>query len=126
MSKVLANPTVVANNNPIAIVPNTFTYTEGLGEQQIRVQSGGGAALEYIASDDVTTKKSMFKFEMLNTAENIELAREWKQNANQNVFSVSEDSFSRTFVQSIVTNDYEVSLSSDGNIALEFNAATAV
>lgn len=126
MSKVLANPTVVVNNNPIAIVPNSFSYTEGFGEQQLRVQSAGGNSLEYAASDDVTTKKAMFKFEMLNTSENIENARQWKQNLNQNVVSVSEDSFSRTFTQAMIVNDYEVSLSSDGNISLEFNSARAV
>lgn len=126
MSKVLSNPTVVANNNPVAIIPNTFTFTEGLGEQEIRVQSAGGNSLEYVGADDVTTKMSTFKFEMLNTEQNIASAREWKENFNQNIFSVSEDNFSRTFTDALLMGDYEVALSSDGNLALEFKAATAV
>lgn len=125
MSKVLSNPTVVANNNPIAIIPNTFAYTEGLGEQEVRVQSAGGGSLEQVLADDVTTKMSTFKFEMLNTAENIQTVRGWKRNLNQNTFSVSEDSFSRTFTNALIMNDYEVQLSSDGNIALEFKSSAA-
>lgn len=125
MAKVLSNPTVVANNNPTAIIPNSFGYTEGLGEQTVRTQSTGGGSVEQVSSEDVTTRKSKFKFEMLNTADNIDLARTWKRNGNQNVFSVSEDSFSRTFTNAIIVNDYEVTLASDGNIALEFESSAA-
>lgn len=120
MGKVLSNPTVVINNTPTPIIPNSFEFDEGQGEQKMRVESAGGGALTQQLSDDVEMKIGGFKFEMLNTEDNIKNAREWKLLGNSNTVSVSEGKFSRTFVGSALTNNYKIGLSADGTIPLEW------
>jgi hypothetical protein len=126
MSKVLSNPTVVINNTPVAIIPNSFKFNEGQGEQKIRVESAGGGALNQVLADDVEMKFGAFSFEMLNTEANIESARSWKLNGNLNTVSVSEGNFDRTFAGSAIVNNYDVSLAADGNIVLEWNGQQPV
>lgn len=126
MSKVLSNPTVVVNNTPIPIIPNSFKYNEGLGEQKLRVESAGGGALNQVLSDDVEMKLGAFSFEMLNTEANIEEARKWKQNGNLNTVSVTEGTFDRTFAGAALINNYDVSLAADGNLVLEWNSQQPV
>ena len=123
---ILSNPTVTINNNPIAIIPNSFKFKDGLGESQLRVESAGGSSLSHQEAVDVSTMKGSVTFEMLNTPENIESARNWKLNGSKNVVAASQGDFSRTFPSSIVTNDPEVSLSNEGNIMLEWQTAPAV
>lgn len=117
---VLSNPTVVINNNPVPIIPNSFQFDEGQGEQTLRTESTGGGAITQQLADDITTHIGGFQFEMLNTEANIELAREFKLNGAANVVEVSQGNFSRTFLGCAVTNNYKVGLAADGNIPLEW------
>lgn len=123
---VLSNPTVTINNTPVAIIPNSFKFNEGQGEQKFRTQSAGGGSVEQVLADDVEMKYGKFSFELLNTEDNIENAREWKLNLDQNAVTVSEGNFSRSFLQAAVVNDYDVELSADGNISLEWNSRQPV
>jgi hypothetical protein len=130
MSEQLSNASVVVNNAPVAIIPNTLTFTEGLGEQSIRAASSGGAQTEQVFSDNIEMRYSTVKFELPPTIENIAFAREWKINKNQNLIQVSgrtaDGTLTRTFSQAAMLTDYEVPLSADGNITLEFRANPAV
>ena len=89
MAIALADVSVVINNEPIAIVPNSVTYTEGLGEQNMRVASAGGGSVEQVFSNDIETNLSMVNFEVFNDIETIELVRSWKVNRNNNTVSLS-------------------------------------
>lgn len=130
MAFKLNTASIFVNNEVVPIVPESFTFTEGLGEQTIETASIGGGVTEQVFSEDVTTAASNPKFEMYPTIENIALARSWKGNRNANVVAASGTTpdgqvFSRTFTQAALTNNYEVNLGS-ANIAIEFMANTAV
>lgn len=127
MSQIrLANPTILVNNNAIAIVPNSCTYTEGLGEQKVEPQSAGGNRVETVYSEDISSRMSTFKFEVANTEYHIELLREWKLNRNANAISATGNTFTRTFTNMALTSNYEVSLGADTNITVEFMGDPAV
>ena len=67
MAKIkLSNPTIVINNIAVAIVPNSFSFTEGFGEQDIKVQSAGGGSVQTVLSSNVETNMSMVKFSLHN------------------------------------------------------------
>ncbi len=124
--KSLVNPTITLNNIAFNYLPNTSKFTEGKGEQTVRTQVSGGN-IEAIFSDDAETKIGKVMFELANTAKNIELARTWKSLENNNNIIISDESgFTRTFNNMALVNDYEISLSKDGNLPLEFMGDPAV
>ena len=130
MGVQVADAAVQVNNNTVAIIPNTLAYTEGKGEQTIRAASAGGGQVEQIYANNVESNFSMVKFELPATVENIELAREWKSNANANLVqlagSTPEGRVTRTFSQAALLSDYEVPLGSDTNISIEFKSNPAI
>jgi len=127
MVQALTTPTVTANNITVAIIPNTFSYTEGFGEQTLRVQNAGGGSNQQVFANNAETNLSGFKFSMLNTAENIDIIRGWKSNGNANTFTVTDvDGFARSFNNAALTIDYEVNLGADTTIDLEFMSDAAV
>lgn len=123
----ISTPTVIINNISYGIVPNSFSFTEGFGEQTVRAQSAGGGSVAQVYSDNAEMKFSTVKFSMFNINLNIERIREWKANRNENVIEVidSTSNFARTFKAAALTSDYEVSLSADGTIDLEWKSAPA-
>lgn len=131
MPIAIANPSIVVNNEPVAIVPNSAKYTEGKGEQTLRAASAGGGAVEQVYSDNVETNLSMISFSLFNDPETIELLRTWKNNKNQNVVVLTGKTsdgktLKRTFNQAALLNDYEVNLGADTTIDAEFKSAAAV
>ena len=126
MANALSNPTVVINNLATPIVPNSFTFTEGLGEQTIRTQSSGGGSVQTVFSNNVETNKSMVKFSLFNTAANIDLIKTWKQNADANAISVTGEGLNRSFSGAALISNYEVNLGSDTTIDVEFEGQPAI
>jgi len=126
MAQALANPIVTINNEAIFVLPNSVMYTEGKGEQNIRTQSAGGGAVQTVFSEDVESNKSKVNLSITNTQENIDIARTWKSNQDANVISIVSPGFSRTISSTALINDYEVNLSADGEIALEFEGLPSV
>ena len=130
MATQLADALVTVNNVPVAIMPNSLVYTEGLGEQVIRAASAGGGQVEQIYSNNIESNFSMINFAIPATVDNIAAARQWKSNQNQNVVEISgqtpEGSVTRTFTQAAILNDYEVALGSETDIPVEFKANPAV
>ena len=131
MSTVISAPSVIVNNEPISVVPNSVAYTEGKGEQTVRAASTGGGAVEQVYSENVETNFSMVKFEIYNDAFSIKKAREWKTNGNLNVVQIAGTakdgtSVERTFQNAGLLADYEVALGSETTIELEFKSDAAV
>lgn len=130
MATQLADATVLVNNEPVAVIPNTVKYTEGLGEQSIRAASTGGGGVEQIYSNNIESNFSQVMFEVPATKENIERAREWKTNRNQNVVTIAgttpEGDITRSFTQAAILNDYEVELGSETNVSMEFKSNPAI
>lgn len=126
MAIALSNPTVLINNISVAVVPNSVSYTEGKGEQMVRVQSAGGGSVQSVLSNNVETNLSTVKMSLFPTAENIALILTWKNNANANAISITGSGLTRSFTNAALTSDYEVSLGSDTQIDLEFKTDAAV
>ena len=130
MAVQVADATISVNNDPVAVTPNSVVYTEGLGEQSIRAASSGGGQVEQIYSNNIESNFSTLRFDMPATVENIERAREWKVNTNQNVAQVAgrtpEGRVTRTFTQAAILNDYEVALGTETDISIEFKSNPAI
>jgi hypothetical protein len=122
----ISKPAVRVNNNPVGIVPNSCKFDEGEGETNIRTASTGGGGVSLIISDNAEDKIGTISFDLPNTIENIELARGWKKNPGANFVEVSGEvggeTFSRVFNAASITNNYEVELSSDGKLSLEWKS----
>ena len=125
-NEAVVNPTLVINNIAISVRPNSVKFTDGKGEQSMRVQSSGGGNTEVVLSRNVESNMSKLMFEMINTATNIELAREWKDNGNANAVTLTGAGLSRSFNNMAILNDFEIDLSSDGVIAIEMTGDPAV
>jgi hypothetical protein len=126
MTTALANPSVLVNNLATPIVPNSFTFTEGRGEQTVRVQSAGGGSVQSVFSNNVETNLSTVKFSMFPTAENINAILAWKDNGSANVISATGAGLTRSFTNATLIGDYEVNLGSDTVIDLEFKTDAAI
>jgi len=124
-NEAVVNPTIVINNIAISVRPNSVKFTDGKGEQSMRVQSSGGGNTETVLSKNVESNMSKLMFEMINTATNIELARGWKNNGNTNAATLTGEGLSRSFNNMSILNDYEVDLASDGVIAIEMTGDPA-
>lgn len=130
-TKVLSTPTLIINNQPVYIVPNSATYIEGFGEQQVKTQSAGGGSIQNVFIDNAESKFSTFKFSLHPTSDNIALARSWKANGNANAVSMTGQNengvyFTRSFQHAALTNNFEVGLGADKTIDLEWASDAAV
>jgi hypothetical protein len=134
METALANPTIIVNGIVTGIVPNSVTYTEGLGEQNQRTQSSGGGATQVIYSQNVESNISMVKFSVYPTIQGgaggstnaLDLLRGWKENTNNNVIQITAPNFQRSFTSAALTTNYEVALGADTTIEVEFMANASV
>lgn len=125
MQEGISKPTLLINNETIAIVPNSATFDEGEGETTVRAMSAGGGSIELVISTDAEGMVGGFKVELPNTAKYINLARGWKKNPGKNVIQMLGNNkqgkpLSRTITEASITNNYEVELSSDGKLSLEW------
>lgn len=131
MSIALADPTIVVNNEPVAIVPNSVKFTEGDGEQTMRAASTGGGGLEQVYSDNLEGKFSMVSFAVFNDIQTVEDVRAWKKNRNLNVVVLTGTTpdgktLRRTFNKAAILNNIEIALGSDTQIDIEFSSNAAV
>ena len=127
----LSTPTITINGTVTAIVPNSFNYTEGLGEQNVFMQSLGGKSVQLTKSADVESTMSKVEFQVRNTLENIEFYRQVKENFTGNVVTISAINdqgviFSRTINDAILTSDYQVNLGADTPMDIVFMGSPAV
>lgn len=124
----VTTPKITVNNQNIAIKPNSFKFTEGLGEQKVDVQSAGGNAVQQVIKQDANTMKSSVKFALENTIANIEVTKTWKLNPGANAITATAaitGDFTRTFSLCTLINNYEVGLGVDTDTELEFEGQQA-
>jgi hypothetical protein len=131
MPNIIATPSIVVNNQVINIVPNSCSFTEGYGEQSMRVQSAGGGVVSQVYSNNVEARLSSLKFKLYATADNIALALSWKQNLNNNAISLTGQTSTNTYISRVfnnaaILNDYEVNAQTDGNLDIEFKSDQAI
>lgn len=116
----LSTPTLVINNVAVPYVSGTLTFTEGTPEKKVRAQTGGGGTVQRVSSIDVTTQFSDVKFQLLDTAANIELVKSWVLNDFNNSISISDIGITRYGSNAGITAKYEVTTGIDGKIDVEF------
>lgn len=128
MTNVISNASIVMNNVAVSIVPNSFSYQGGDGEQDIRVQTSGGGNSSVVFSDNVETHVSMPKFKLFPTKENIALIATWKANKATNALQVvdNDNNFTLSFPTVALTNHTEIALGSDTDISLEFKGGRVI
>jgi hypothetical protein len=116
-----STPTLVVNNVSVPYVGGTLSFTEGTPEKKVRTQTGGGGTVQRVWTSDETTRFSDIKFQLLNTDDNIEMAKEWVNNDFNNSVSMTDSSgFTRYGSNAGITNKYEVTTGIDGKIDIEF------
>ena len=126
MAFKITDPKVISDEGTVLIVPNTVSFTEGLGTRTVSVQSAGAGALEGVIADDVSTHIATIKFSMENTVANIATAKKWRTKEGAIALTLigktPDGSLKRTFQGATMTNDPEIALTADGNIECEFMA----
>jgi hypothetical protein len=123
----LSNPSAFINGINVQFKPNTIAYSDGLGEQKIRSQSGGGGTSQTVFSIDAETRYSVVKGNLYPTPENLEFVRGWKSLGNANTITLSDESgFSRTFTFCAMINEPSITLGADSDFEVEFHGEPAV
>ena len=133
MTVALANPSVIVNNEPWLIVPNSVTFDEGLGEQTMRAASSGGGQTEQVYSENVEENFGGVKFQIYPDPEWIDKLRAVKANRNENVVTVTGSvvdrgttkTLTRTFTNAAILNKYEIPLGADTVIDVEVTSDPA-
>lgn len=125
---MLTNPSVMINNSNLPIIPNSLSFTEGLGEQSYRVQTSGGGSVDPVYASNVESRMSTVAFSVIPTTVNIAALRAYKANGNQNTITVTDQSsgLQRTFQLAALSSDYTVNSGADGSIDVEFKSLPAI
>ena len=123
--QALANPIVTVNDVNIAIKPNSFSYTDGFGERNVRPQTNGPNVVENVVTENPETELSMCKFMLISTDDNANIVRTWLNNLDNNTITAVQGSFSRSFRRGTVINNPEIAISQDGEIEVEFKCEKA-
>lgn len=125
MSITLSVPSVIVNNQTIAIVPNSFSYNGGEGEINVRAASGGGNTIESVHSVNAEGKLGSCKFDVYLTPDVDSLIRTWKSQVGQNSIQFVQrlsggGNVTRSLSRQSLINPIDRMASSDGVVSLEF------
>ena len=120
----LSVPAIRVNNDVIGIVPNSFSYTAGDGEVNVRAASTGGGNAGSIHTENAETKYSVIKFSVYPTLDMISRIRDWKANVAGNTIDAIErgldnKDFNIAFKGISITNDPEIKAGSDTVVEIE-------
>lgn len=117
----LSVPTVLVNDIPIAIVPNSFEFEPGYGEINVRSASVGGGSSTSIHTEDAEGKIGMCKFQAFVTDESRGVIALVKQRVGTNVVSaVQANGIPIILNGASMTNNPTFAASADGTVELEF------
>ena len=127
---ILTDASVEVEDEAWPIIGNSVTYTEGLGDKTLIALTQGGKPVMCV-SQDVTTRKSMIKFEVPSSIEMMDKTRDTQVKGFGLVIRISGtdaagNRLGRTFRSAVHTNDPEKAIKNDGTIALEFASSPAV
>ena len=121
----LSNVSVLVNDQVIPIVANSLKFSEGKGEQTVRVASLGGDAVEQVYAQDLESAFGKVMFEMHTTIDNVNSQRQWQSNQNRNVVALAagtdDGNFNRVYTQCAMVNDPEIEIGNEGMISVEFS-----
>lgn len=130
MATQLNDISILVNNDVVAYTADSLTWKDGFGDYAIRNAIVGGGQTEQVFSKDLASKFGNVKFDIPTTAANVALAREWKDNNNNNVVELIGPSnvspqFTRIFTLAAILEDFEAAAATDGNITIDFSSNPA-
>ena len=122
--KALSVPSIRVNNDVIGIVPNSFMYTAGDGETNVRAASTGGGNAVSVHTENAESKFSTIKFDVYPTLDMISKIRTWKSQIAGNTIDAIEKGlnnkdFNIAFKGVSITNDPEINAGADTVISIE-------
>ena len=123
-----STPQITINNIVIDIVPNSFKFKKGVGEQSVKAASSGGNAVSLVIFENVETKIGEVKFQLFNTPANNRLFDTIKNNnpLNSIIASHPTQNIQYFFGNAVLVNDPEWTAGVDGMVDLEFKTRAAV
>ena len=121
----LSVPTIIINNETIAIVPNSFMYDGGEGEVTVRAASAGGGNTTSVHSQNAETQIGKCKFDVFLTPATDTAIAIWKERVGANSIQVIQrdtggESVTLSFDNMSLINAVERAASADGVTSLEF------
>ena len=127
--KGLAVVTVEINDEVIEIKSNSLSYRGGLGDINVRHQTGGGDAGSKVITEDAETQIGMVKFTLLTETTNTDRVNTWgllTRNEQGNVIRLSGQGFTRSFREMRLITDPEIAIGAEGEfeVVFEGNPAT--
>lgn len=127
---ILVDAAVEINNQPVTIEGNTISFVEGQGTSSVKAATRAGATV-MVASQDVTTRVAMIKFEMPASIQSTEQSRLFKALGVGLLVRISgQDSqgniFARTMRSGVMTNDPEKAIQNEGKIPIEISGCPLV
>lgn len=118
---------LTANNEVVEYLPNTLSFDKGTPEKNVRPQVIGGGRVRNITTSNFETAKSMLKFDMISTSDNIEILDRWTSNDGGNVFTYTPEDGGDPIVfrGMTVINKPEVTVSQDSSLSIELEGDPA-
>jgi hypothetical protein len=122
----LSVPQILVNDEVVFIKPNSFTFSEGAGERNVRTKSGGAGAVVLVVTENAETQTSKVKFTLLTENSSLDKIVSWLNNFDNNRIEAGEGSFARTFSQATITNDPEAGVGESGEVEVEWTTQRAI
>ena len=121
--RTLSNPSVVIQNETIAIIPNSLSFKIGSGDKEVKAQSAGGGSIEVVVSENAETMISMVKFKLFNTAGNLQRVKDWSVLFSETITLSDPNGINESFRDMVVTTEPERSIGADGDLEIEWKGA---
>lgn len=124
----LANLTVEINDQVVEYKPNSLNFRGGLGNLNVRFQTGGGDAGSTVITEDAESKVSMVKLVLISTAANADRVTEYgliSRDLNGNVIRISGQGLTRNFAEMRLITDPEIAAGSDAEYEIVFEGRPA-
>lgn len=116
-----SNPSVVINNVPIAIMPDSFEFEEGSGVINVRAMAAGGGSVQSVHTEDLKTKIGKVKFDLAVTLTNRQIIGTWKDNIGANVVIAIDNLGNQVIGNNMsLTIEPNYKASADGKVSIEF------
>ena len=128
---ILNDPQVTLNDELLAIVGNSVSFTSGDGERSVKAAGTGGGKGVLTISENVETKISTGKFSVFTTVGNVDVIDLAIKRLSNNVVVIAGtdpfgNSIRKTFTNAIIMNNPEFNLQADGQIDIEFSSDPVV
>lgn len=124
-TRVLSTPHVLVNGQTWAIIPNSLTVRLP-GDAKVRAVSVGGGNTEPVVGLDATNLLAHIKFEVANTAQNMDRVRKVKADMIDGIYAtvnIADPDSPMAFQQMVFSKDTEASWKADGMIPVEMEGA---